>query len=68
MSQKIPEYHSKCLGYFIGKSGILSDNIPAIPATSVSCPLNVFIYRPTVDRKKKDFRSSSLENVRETFL
>jgi hypothetical protein len=36
----------------------------------VSWPLNVFIYiGPAVDRKKKkDFRSSSLENVRETLL
>jgi len=53
MWRKIPKYSSKYRGYFIDRSGILSDNIPAIPTTSVSSPLNIFIYRPTVDRKKR---------------
>jgi len=68
MPRKIPKYPSKYLGCFIGKSGILSDNILAIPTTSVSWPLNIFIYRPKQWIGKKDFRSSSPESIWETLL
>jgi hypothetical protein len=47
---------SKYLGHFIGKIGIISKNIPGIPTTSVSWPLNVSYTEPTVDKKKKLFR------------